>query len=222
MAAEASTHQRDALATLALECLEDGRDPITDKAMQRALVAEALSARNLPNHARERADQRIAEAIATRADEILSSWATALRPHAEVLAEAAAAGDMPADLHETGAAHTPDAMQRLAEATIATRLFSQAYSGVAQVGSIGAFPSRWDRTLVLAAPGYDAMQDAKRSTNTVDAWALARAGLPVQLVASIAEYDGRQAEYTRQANESEAERTERTKSAAGQSLMRVR
>lgn len=195
------------LVESALDAIEADKDPATDKVVQRALLAQALSAAGFANQARERADLRVAQALKDNADALLQAWSEGLSVHAQTLAEGAARADLPADLHETGTVTTPEAMTRLVEVTQASRLYDVAFHAVAALIRLtgGGAP---DRTFVLAEPDYEVIVDVRSHVGAKpSAWDLARAGLPIALITSLSEYTERAEEYARQAAQAQADYT---------------
>lgn len=211
--------QADQLTTAALTALEAGRDHHTDKNVLRLLLDRTLSLSGIDQTARERADQAFRNMLTDCADDILESWSDALEPHSEHLSAAATAG---LNLHRPDAviAQGGDIMKLAHHAQAAVAAWSTAVTGFAALATVtGVNHNRRTAPMMFTparraelAPAFELARDEQTD---VDAWVLARCGIPLEL-ATIGDFMARAAtfEADRQAEYQAATAAERIQRAS--------
>lgn len=180
------------LNTAVLDALAAGRDYHTDPTVT-GLLLDAVLVRvaNIGEAARGRAEHELAAALAEHADTILAGWADALDPHAQALA--AAAAELPANLHDTKAIvnRGATAMHQWAAAQQALKCWTAAVDGFASLASASRITADRHNPAILTPASLNILEPVQvtaRSTGThPDAWTLARHGIPLRL-ATLGEF----------------------------------
>lgn len=203
------------LNSAVLDAIEASRDVHTDETVQRMMFDRNLTVGGIDIAADQRGKEISHAALVDYADDILTSWAEFLAPHAEALAAAAEA--LPShDLAdaEQVATLTVQGMQHLSNAQIAVKLWAAAIQGFGVLVQT-AGPRFNDHTRPLSItpdigiPEFAAIRDeAARKRTTITPWLLAQHGIPVEL-ATITGFAERIASYERQRETAQAELAER-------------
>jgi hypothetical protein len=201
------------LAHAVLDTLEVGKDYHADKEVGRHLLDHVLVSGNIAGAARERSNAAIEDAVVACADAILTGWADKLDPHSDKLTAAAAAGALPANLadHQTIGGLGSDALHHAAAAREAVKLWEAAITGFQMIADAAHLSVGKRSPLVLtaadAATCATAEAAARRDGVPVDAWLLARHGIPLRL-ATLSDFQERKAsrDQQRQALAAEAEK----------------
>lgn len=190
--------QADQLTTAALNALEAGRDPHTDKTVLRLLLDRTLASSGIEHIARQRADEAFRAVLADCSDEILETWAEALEPLSAHLTTAAQAG---LDLNRPDAviAQGGEGMQQMHYAQVAVAAWSAAVTGFAALAAVaGVGHNRNTAPLVLTparkAKLTPAFELAREERTGVAAWTLARCGIPLNL-ATLGDFMARAATF---------------------------
>lgn len=191
------------LIEAALDALEKSdADPSSDKKLAGMVTGHILASSGIAGAARTRADQRIEQAIINATDEILEGWAQALTPHNDALESAAEQlpdGDLDDLLHRLKDDAT--ALSLYSGARQAARAWASAVQGFGQV-ALASGVTVTHRSLVYTAD----------STSTIphraDAWAVARAGLHLELPSSLDEWRERVDAHTQRALDAQTDTTE--------------
>ncbi len=196
-----SAHQ---LNSAVLDAIEAGRDVHTDTIVQRMMFDRTLTTGGIEIAADQRRKEISHAALLDYADDILTSWAEFLKPHADALADAAEA--LPShDLSNTEqvATLTVEGMKHLSNAQIAVKLWAAAERGFGVlVQTAGPRFSSHTRPLSITPDighlEFASIRDkAVRERGDVTPWLLAQHGIPVEL-ATISGFAERIANYERQ------------------------
>ncbi|WP_163751518.1 aldehyde dehydrogenase [Mycolicibacterium helvum] len=191
----------DQLHEAVLDAIADGRDYHADETVQRLALDRSLTAQNISAHrAQTRADQMRRAALADWADEILEDWADALGPHSAALVDAAADANL-SDLTDTAAAVAKggDTMDKLHHAQVAVKAWTAAVNGFFSLASISSVGYNGDASVAIYTPARHsdlapAFALADKSRTDVDAWTLARCGIPLDL-ATLGDFMSRAATF---------------------------
>ncbi|OCB19272.1 aldehyde dehydrogenase [Mycobacterium malmoense] len=179
--------------------IENGRDYHDDPNVARLLLDRVLSTQNVGESARCRGDELLAAALADHGDDILAGWADALDEHSDALAAAAEAvpGLNLADGRAAGV-KGGEVLRHWATARSALEAWQAAERGWFALATVASIRYSGHGPLILTParkgdlePAY---QLARNERTDVDAWVLARCGIPLRL-ATIAEFMSRVAQY---------------------------
>lgn len=185
-----------------LDAIEAGRDFHTDKTVQRRALERMLAnqGHGIAEAARQRSLQQKRAALVEHADDVLDDWDVALEPHTVALTAAVAALrvdnlDNVQDVITQGT----DAVQHWTNAKRSLAMWSAAVQGFAGFADAARVDYSEHRVQILtdvdAAALAPAWQTARsESTRQLDAWILARHGIPLSL-ATIAEFRTRTAAF---------------------------
>jgi hypothetical protein len=198
VAAIAKTSSGD-LDLAVLNALDAGRDYRTDETVQNLIVDRALAQSGIEHSARTYAETRLRLTLADLADDTLNAWADALHPHSASLVAAAKAGldlENPADVIAKGGNN----MQIMHDAQAAVNAWLHAVRGFnafAAIRRMGYYGPEQAPLILTPArkaeltPAYELTPGAR--TN-IDAWTLARCGIPLEL-ATLDEFKARAAAF---------------------------
>ncbi|ODR06426.1 aldehyde dehydrogenase [Mycobacterium sherrisii] len=181
------------------DAIEAGRDYWADKTVQRLALNQQLASHNISINARTRADQLRARALADHADDILEGWADALDPHADALAAAAEAVPN-IDLRQghEAATHGGDVLKHWAAARTALDAWNNAHQGFYALAAVAGISVKNTGHLALTPARRAELEPAESMARDgrceVDAWVLARCGLPLEL-ATLGEFMSRAAQF---------------------------
>lgn len=197
--------------------IENGRDYHDDPDVTRLLLDRILSTQNIGESARRHGDDLLATALADHGDDILAGWADALEPHTSALVGAAEA--VPSlDLlrgHDA-ATRGGDTLRHWAAARTALDAWTAAQRGFYALATVAGV--NYTRRGILAltparkADLEPAIDRARKERTDVDAWVLARRGIPLRL-ATIAEFMSRSAQYSADKATEDRARAERAAAA---------
>lgn len=189
----------DDLHAAVFDAIEAGGNYRTDKTVQRLTLDHQLTAQNIGSSARKRADQLLAAALSDHADDILEGWASALEPHSAAL-EAAAEAIPSLNLRDghDAATHGGDVLRHWASARTAVDAWTTAERGFYALAAVAGISYRGTGTLALTParkaelePAFETARDARTD---IDAWILARCGLPLRL-ATLGDFMTRAAQF---------------------------
>ncbi|BBY10994.1 aldehyde dehydrogenase [Mycobacterium marseillense] len=180
--------------------IENGRDYHDDPDVTRLLLDRVLSTQNIGESARRHGDDLLAAALADHGDDILEGWADALTEHSDALAAAAEA--VPAlDLTDGRAAGAKggDTLRHWAAARTALEAWTAAERGFYALATIAGINYTGRAALILTparkADLEPAIDLARKQRTDVDAWTLARRGIPLRL-ATLGDFMSRSAQYS--------------------------
>lgn len=185
-----------------LDAIEAGRDFHTDKTVQRRVLERMLAnqGHGIADAARQRSLEQKRAALVEHADDVLDEWDAALEPHTAALTAAVAALRVH-DLDNVQGVITQgtDAVQHWTNAKRSLAMWSAAVQGFAGFADAARVDYSEHQAQILtdadAAALAPAWQTARsESTRQLDAWILARHGVPLSL-ASIAEFRTRTAAF---------------------------
>lgn len=179
--------------------IEAGRDYHDDPDVTRLLLDRVLSTQNVGESARRRGDELLAAALADHGDDILEGWADALDEHSDALSAAAEVVPGP-DLADGRAAGVKggEVLRHWATARSALEAWQAAERGWFALATVAGIRYSGHGPLIFTSarkadlePAY---QLARNERTDVDAWLLARRGIPLRL-ATIGEFMSRVAQY---------------------------
>lgn len=171
----------------ALNAIEAGKDPVTDKTVAGQSIGHILSAAGLVGAARTRADLRVEQALLDHTDEVLTGWHQALRPSSAALQEAAEVlPDVTLDVVMQQLRHDdPHALSLYANARRAVQVWAAAVQGLTQLLAAHHITVN-DRRLL-----YTPDADAAALPPAADTWAVVRAGLTLNPPATLNDWHER-------------------------------
>ncbi|AFM19469.1 hypothetical protein Mycch_4771 [Mycolicibacterium chubuense NBB4] len=181
------------------DAIEAGRPYWSDKTVQRLALDHQLASHNIGIKVRTRADELRARALADHADNILEGWADALDQQADALVAAAAAVPN-IDLRQghEAATHGGDVLRHWAAARTGLDAWNAAHQGFYALAAVAGISVKNTGHLALTParkaelePADDLARDARTE---VDAWIIARCGLPLEL-ATLGEFMSRAAQF---------------------------
>lgn len=198
-----------------LDAIENGVDYSTDKTVQRLALDRSLTAGNIGAAARARSDQMLAKALTDWADEILEDWADALEPQSAALVAAADAGL--SNLTETAGvvAKGGDNMGKLHQAQSAMNAWTAAVNGFCSLAVVSSVHCTGNVSVAIETPASladlkPAFTLAQNERVDVDAWTLARCGIPLRL-ATLAQFMCRAAQFNADCQSEDSAEDERRK-----------
>jgi hypothetical protein len=201
----------DDLLGAVFTAIGEGRDYHGDSTVQRLALDHQLASLNLGRTTERRLNDMLTAALTDCADEILDDWADALEPHSAALVDAAQAGLSLTNLD----ARNVDTMRQQHGAQVAVKAWADAVNGFHALAAVSGVRIAGDTSALALTPARradlkPAMEVARDAQTDVDAWTLARCGLPLELP-TLGDYMARSAIYEadRQAEErAYAERAE--------------
>lgn len=201
-AAQISTTADD-LLTAVFAAIDEGRDYRSDPTVQRLALDHQLTSLNLGQTTERRVNHLLAAALTDWADDILDGWADALEPHSAALVAAAEAGLSLTSVEARSVA----TMRQLHDAQIAAKAWTEAVRGFYTLAAASGVRYAGDTAMLALTPARKAALEpaikmARDARADVDAWSLARCGIPLEL-ATLDDYMARAAtfEADRQAEE---------------------
>lgn len=179
-----------------LDAIQEGREYQADPTIQRLALDCQLTSQNILAAARSRSEQLVLAALRDHADDILDGWADALDEHSAHLVAAAEARLNLKDA--SGAVARGGAiMTHLHNAQIAVKAWAAAEHGFHALAAVAGVRINVNGTVALTparlaelAPAYEMAREARTD---VDAWVLARCGIPLRL-ATLDEFTRRAAQ----------------------------
>ncbi|RDH75503.1 aldehyde dehydrogenase [Mycolicibacterium moriokaense] len=199
-----------------LDAIEAGRDFHTDKAVQRLALERMLAnqGHGIADAARKRSIQQKRAALVEHADAVLDQWDVALEPHAAALTAAIAA--LPVDhLDNVQGVITrgTDAVQHWSNAQQSIAMCSAASQGFTAFADAARIDYSEHRTQILTDADASTLEPAHQTARVegsrhVDAWILARHGIPLSL-ATLTEFRTRIAIFDTQRQTAERNDDER-------------
>ncbi|ULE32580.1 aldehyde dehydrogenase [Mycobacterium sp. IDR2000157661] len=201
------------LTNAAISALEQGRDPHTDKAVQRLLTSRVLASSGIEQAARTHVNQLLAAALCDHADEVLTGWADALEPYAADLYAAAEAvphlNVTDTDRAIKTGGETMHHLHKVQAAVVAWEAATHGFNMLGMVAGIRSGPRT--APLILTPASHDDLEPAYelKPAGDLDVWELAKFGLPLRL-ATLGEYMERVAQF--QADRAAAQREDEQRS----------
>jgi len=188
----------DQLTIAAISALEAGRDHHTDDTVQRLLLDRVLASQGIEHTARARANEQLRSTLADCADGILETWADVLDQHAVHLVAAAEAG-LKLEKADAAVAKGGEVMHQMHRAQAAVTAWTAAANGFGALAAVaGVSYSGHTAPLILTparkaelTPAYELAREARTD---VDAWVLARCGIPLEL-ATLGDFMARAATF---------------------------
>ena len=181
------------------DAIEAGTPYWSDTTVQRLALDHQLASHNIGIKVRTRADELCARALADHADDILEGWSDALDPHADALA--AAADAVPnIDLRQghEAATHGGDVLRHWAAARTALDAWNAAHQGFYALAAVAGITVHRTGHLALTPARRAELEPAETMArdgrSEVDAWIIARCGLPLEL-ATLGEFMSRAAQF---------------------------
>lgn len=177
--------------------IENGRDYHDEPDVTRLLLDRVLSTQNIGESARRHGDELLAAALADHSDDILEGWADALTEHSTALVAAAEA--VPAlDLADGRAAGAKggDTLRHWAAARTALEAWQAAERGFYALATVSGINYTGRGALIFTPARKADLEPVYRKERTdVDAWTLARRGIPLRL-ATLGDFMSRSAQYS--------------------------
>jgi hypothetical protein len=193
----------DDLITAVFTAIDEGRDYRSDPTVQRMALDHQLTSLNLGQTTERRLNHMLAAALTDWAGDILEGWADALEPHSAALVAAAEAGLSLTSLH----ASSVTTMRQLHDARIAVKAWTAAINGFYTLATVSGVRYAGPVSTLALTPASKAdlepaIKMARDARTDIDAWTLARCGIPLEL-ATLDEFKSRAAtfEHDRQAEE---------------------